>query len=52
MSNKVKIRATLKDGITTVKAIISHPMETGSRKNKETGEIIPVSYTHLRAHET
>ncbi len=44
MSNKVKIRATLKDGITTVKAIISHPMETGSRKNKETGEIIPAHF--------
>ena len=44
MSKKVKIRATLKDGIPTVKAIISHPMETGSRKNKETGEIIPAHF--------
>ena len=36
-----KLRAKLKDGITVVKALISHPMETGLRKNKQTGEPIP-----------
>jgi sulfur-oxidizing protein SoxZ len=29
----MKMRAQLKDGITEVKALISHPMETGRRKN-------------------
>lgn len=41
---KIKIRAKLKDGVTTVKAILSHPMETGARKDKETGELIPEHY--------
>jgi sulfur-oxidizing protein SoxZ len=44
MSKKVKIRATLEDGVTTIKAIMTHPMETGSRKNKETGELIPAHF--------
>ncbi|MDX2504866.1 MAG: thiosulfate oxidation carrier complex protein SoxZ [Gammaproteobacteria bacterium] len=41
---KIKLRARLKDGIITVKALIKHPMETGLRKNKETGEIIPAHH--------
>lgn len=41
---KVKMRASLKDGITTVKVLIKHPMETGARKDKNTGELIPAEY--------
>lgn len=44
MSKKVKIRARLKDGVTTVKALMTHPMETGARKDKESGELIPAHY--------
>ena len=44
MTNKVKIRASLKDGVTTVKALMTHPMETGARKDKESGELIPAHY--------
>ena len=44
MEKKVKIRASLKNGVTTVKALMSHPMETGARKDKETGELIPAEY--------
>ncbi len=44
MSKKVKIRASLKDGVTTVKALMTHPMETGARKDKESGELIPAHY--------
>jgi sulfur-oxidizing protein SoxZ len=40
----IKMRAKLKDGVTTVKAVISHPMESGLRKNKETGEPIPAKF--------
>lgn len=32
------------DGVTTVKALISHPMETGQRKDKTTGQPIPAHY--------
>ena len=39
MPKEMKIRARLKDGVTTVKAIIYHDMESGSRKDKDTGEI-------------
>jgi sulfur-oxidizing protein SoxZ len=37
----IKIRAKAKDGVTTVKTLMSHPMDSGLRKDKKTGEIIP-----------
>jgi len=37
----IKIRAKESDGVTTVKALISHPMESGQRKDSKTGELIP-----------
>ena len=40
----IKIRAKAKDGVTTVKSLISHPMETGLRKNSKTGKMIPAHY--------
>ena len=40
----IKIRAKAKDGITTVKTLISHPMESGQRKNSKTGEKIPAHH--------
>ena len=33
----IKIKAKLKKGITTVKCLIKHPMETGLRTDKKTG---------------
>ena len=44
MPKKMKIRARLKDGITTVKAIIYHDMESGSRKDKDTGKLVPAHF--------
>ena len=44
MAKKIKIRASLKNDVTTVKAIMTHPMETGSRKDKASGELIPAHY--------
>jgi sulfur-oxidizing protein SoxZ len=40
----IKIRATLQEGVTTVKALISHEMETGLRKNKDTNEVYPAHF--------
>lgn len=40
----IKIRAKNKDGVTTVKALMTHPMETGLRKNKKTGKVIPAHF--------
>ena len=41
---KLKVRATGKKGYAVIKAILFHPMETGLRKSKETGEVIPAHY--------
>ena len=40
MGNPMKIRAANKDGVTEVKALISHKMETGQRKDAN-GAIVP-----------
>ena len=42
--SSIKIRAKTKDDVTTVKALMSHPMETGLRKDKKTGEKIPAHF--------
>jgi sulfur-oxidizing protein SoxZ len=44
MANTIKIRATLKGEVCTVKALIKHPMETGQRKDKKTGALIPAHF--------
>jgi len=39
------MRATLGDnGVTTVKILISHPMDTGLVKDKKTGNLIPAHF--------
>ena len=40
----IKIRAKEKDGVVTVKSLLKHPMETGQRKDKKTGKVIPAHY--------
>ena len=44
MAKGIKIRAKKKGDVTTVKALISHPMETGGRKDKKTGKAIPAHF--------
>ncbi len=44
MAKSIKIRAKAKDGVTTVKALMTHAMETGLRKDKKTGELIPAHF--------
>ncbi len=41
---KMKIRAWMSGDRATVKAILFHPMETGLRKDKATGKVIPAHY--------
>lgn len=43
MANPMKIRATTKDGVTEVKALMSHPMETGQRKDSS-GQAVPAHF--------
>lgn len=40
MGNPMKIRATGKDGVTEIKVLMSHEMETGQRKDAS-GAVIP-----------
>ncbi len=42
--SSIKMRASNQDGVTTIKALISHEMETGTRKDKKTGEKIPAHF--------
>ncbi|MCP4041932.1 MAG: thiosulfate oxidation carrier complex protein SoxZ [Gammaproteobacteria bacterium] len=44
MATGIKLRAKLKNGVTTVKALMKHPMETGARKDKESGKPIPAHF--------
>jgi len=41
MASSIKIRAKSKKGVINVKCLIKHPMETGRRKDKETGKKVP-----------
>lgn len=43
MGNPMKIRASAKDGVTEIKALISHEMETGQRKDAN-GAVIPAMF--------
>jgi sulfur-oxidizing protein SoxZ len=40
----IKIRAKDEGGVTTVKTLMSHEMETGLRKDSKTGKLIPAHY--------
>lgn len=46
MNDSMKIRAQLKEDITEIKVLMSHPMETGRRKN-DLGEIEPARFIQL-----
>lgn len=43
MADPMKIRATAKDGVTEVKVLMSHEMETGQRKDAA-GAVVPAWY--------
>ena len=40
----IKIRAKESGGVTTVKSLMSHPMEPGTRKDSKTGKLIPAHH--------
>ena len=44
MTDTIKLRARLKNGQPQIMMLISHPMETGRRKDKITGILIPEHY--------
>ncbi len=44
MSSTIKLRTTFKNGLTTVRAIIRHPMHTGFEFDPDMGKLIPAHY--------
>lgn len=44
MGDTIRVRTTHRDGLTTVRAIIRHPMDTGFAKDPETGAAIPMHF--------
>ncbi|SCZ54882.1 thiosulfate oxidation carrier complex protein SoxZ [Thiohalomonas denitrificans] len=44
MAGSIMIRANKNGELTTVKALIKHPMETGLRKDKKSGKKIPAHF--------
>ena len=46
MSDNMKMRAQLKGGIVEVKVLMSHPMETG-RKKDDFGQLVPANFVQL-----
>ena len=46
MADNMGMRAQLKGDMTEVKVLMTHPMETGRRKN-DLGEVIPASFIQL-----
>ncbi len=44
MAKTLKIRAKIKGDKTTLKCLMTHPMETGLRKDKKTGKLIPAHF--------
>lgn len=44
MALSIRVRTSLRDGLTTVRAIIRHPMHTGYEFDKETGKLIAAHY--------
>lgn len=52
MAKSIKIRAKLKGDTTTVKCLMTHAMETGLRKDKKTGKLIPAHFINEVVAET
>ena len=42
-SSTIQVRSSVKKGIATIKCLVSHPMETGMRKDKK-GNLIPAKF--------
>jgi sulfur-oxidizing protein SoxZ len=44
MADPMKIRATMKDDMADIRVLMSHPMETGQRKDSKSGELVPAHF--------
>jgi len=44
MASKIKVKTKLSGDVADVKCLLLHPMETGARKDPDTGELIPAHH--------
>lgn len=44
MASKIKVKVKLKGDVAEVKSLMLHPMETGSRKDPDSGATIPAHH--------
>jgi len=44
MAKLTKIRTRMQDGAAEIVVLVTHPMEVGVRKDKETGKVIPAHF--------
>ncbi|RKZ48642.1 MAG: thiosulfate oxidation carrier complex protein SoxZ [Gammaproteobacteria bacterium] len=44
MASGIRIRTSTKDDLTTVQAILKHPMDTGNSRDPETDNMIPAFF--------
>ena len=44
MTSTIKVKAKLSGDVAQIKSLMLHPMETGSRKDPDSGQIIPAHH--------
>jgi len=44
MASKIKVKVKLKGDVAEVKSLMMHPMETGARKDPDTGATVPAHH--------
>ena len=44
MAGNIKVKVKLSGDVAEVKSLMLHPMETGSRKDPDTGELVPAHH--------
>ena len=44
MASKIKVKAKLSGDIAEIKSLMLHPMETGARKDPDTGALVPMHH--------
>ena len=44
MASKIKVKAKLSGDVADVQSLMMHPMETGTRKDPDTGAVVPVHH--------
>ena len=50
MADPMKIRAEMKGDVAEIRVLMSHPMETGQRKDAKTGQLVPAHFIqHISA---